>query len=138
MSVDTLNPASGTNGTNGIHAMGPPGVQQQQQVQETASVSNGNGSTMPAANDVGGDEDTVAENVGSEVNITINNTMCTFSVRCHLNLRDIALRGANVEFRKEYQVRDHFHSNWCRHRELPRSDLIPPCLHLLLAMSIGF
>eukprot|EP00096_Caligus_rogercresseyi_P009045 TRINITY_DN3000_c0_g1_i4.p1 TRINITY_DN3000_c0_g1~~TRINITY_DN3000_c0_g1_i4.p1 ORF type:complete len:301 (-),score=35.52 TRINITY_DN3000_c0_g1_i4:1415-2317(-) len=36
-----------------------------------------------------------------EVDIVINNVVCSFSVRCHLNLRDIALRGVNVEYRKE-------------------------------------
>lgn len=36
-----------------------------------------------------------------EVDIVINNVVCSFNVRCHLNLRDIALRGINVEYRKE-------------------------------------
>ena len=40
-----------------------------------------------------------------EIDITINNVVCSFSVRCHLNLRDIALRGINVEYRKENGVR---------------------------------
>ena len=39
-----------------------------------------------------------------EIDITINNVVCSFSVRCHLNLRDIALRGINVEYRKENGV----------------------------------
>lgn len=37
----------------------------------------------------------------SEIDIIINNVVCSFSVRCHLNLRDIALKGFNVEFRRE-------------------------------------
>ena len=36
-----------------------------------------------------------------EVDIVINNVVCSFNVRCHLNLREIALRGLNVEYRKE-------------------------------------
>lgn len=36
-----------------------------------------------------------------EIDIVINNVVCSFSVRCHLNLREIALMGANVEYRKE-------------------------------------
>lgn len=36
-----------------------------------------------------------------EIDIVINNVVCSFSVRCHLNLRDIALKGFNVEFRRE-------------------------------------
>lgn len=43
-------------------------------------------------------EETIEE---PEIDIVINNVVCSFSVRCHLNLREIALSGANVEYRKE-------------------------------------
>ncbi|RZC39729.1 TBP domain containing protein, partial [Asbolus verrucosus] len=43
--------------------------------------------------------DSVAEE--PEIDIMINNVVCSFSVRCHLNLREIALNGINVEYRKE-------------------------------------
>lgn len=36
-----------------------------------------------------------------EVDIIINNVVCSFAVRCHLNLRQIALNGINVEYRRE-------------------------------------
>lgn len=36
-----------------------------------------------------------------EIDIVISNVVCSFSVRCHLNLRSIALNGCNVEFRRE-------------------------------------
>ncbi|KAH8416752.1 hypothetical protein KR222_001248, partial [Zaprionus bogoriensis] len=36
-----------------------------------------------------------------ELDIVINNVVCSFSVRCHLKLRDIALNGSNVEYRRE-------------------------------------
>ncbi|KPI94621.1 TATA box-binding protein-like protein 1 [Papilio xuthus] len=36
-----------------------------------------------------------------EIDILINNVVCSFSVKCHLNLRQIALNGVNVEFRRE-------------------------------------
>jgi hypothetical protein len=39
-----------------------------------------------------------------EVDIVINNVVCSFSVRCHLNLRQIALTGCNVEYRRENGV----------------------------------
>ena len=39
-----------------------------------------------------------------EIDIVINNVVCSFSVRCHLNLRQIALTGANVEYRRENGV----------------------------------
>ncbi|XP_037937455.1 putative GPI-anchored protein pfl2 [Teleopsis dalmanni] len=44
---------------------------------------------------------TSAEQEEPEVDIVINNVVCSFSVRCHLNLREIALRGCNVEYRRE-------------------------------------
>ncbi|XP_015122451.1 TATA box-binding protein-like protein 1 isoform X1 [Diachasma alloeum] len=37
-----------------------------------------------------------------EIDIVIRNVVCSFSVRCHLNLREIALRGANVEYKREH------------------------------------
>uniref|UniRef100_A0A0A9ZFM7 TATA box-binding protein-like 1 n=1 Tax=Lygus hesperus TaxID=30085 RepID=A0A0A9ZFM7_LYGHE len=36
-----------------------------------------------------------------EIDIHINNVVCSFSVRCHLNLRQIALTGKHVEYRRE-------------------------------------
>ncbi|XP_075525440.1 TATA box-binding protein-like 1 [Dermacentor variabilis] len=35
------------------------------------------------------------------IDIVINNVVCSFSVRCHLNLRQIALTASNVEYRRE-------------------------------------
>ena len=37
----------------------------------------------------------------SELDIIISNVVCCFSVRCHLNLKEIALNGSNVEYRRE-------------------------------------
>ncbi|GLV38936.1 TATA box binding protein-related factor 2 [Carabus blaptoides fortunei] len=42
-----------------------------------------------------------AEDNEPEIDIVINNVVCSFSVRCHLNLRQIALNGINVEYRRE-------------------------------------
>jgi transcription initiation factor TFIID TATA-box-binding protein len=39
-----------------------------------------------------------------ELDIIISNVVCSFSVRCHLNLREIALNGSNVEYRRENGV----------------------------------
>lgn len=41
------------------------------------------------------------EDPSPEIDIVINNVVCSFSVRCHLNLKQIATQGANVEYRKE-------------------------------------
>ena len=57
-----------------------------------------NGEEVP--NGVNGNEDPK-----EEVDIVINNVVGSFSVKCHLNLRDIALRGHNVEYRRENGVR---------------------------------
>jgi len=38
------------------------------------------------------------------LDITLNNVVCSFSVRCHLNLKQIAMNGFNVEFHKEMAV----------------------------------
>lgn len=40
-----------------------------------------------------------------EIDILIRNVVCNFSVRCHLNLREIALNGSNVEYRRENGVK---------------------------------
>ncbi|CAG2103246.1 unnamed protein product [Medioppia subpectinata] len=39
-----------------------------------------------------------------EVDITINNVVASFSVKCHLNLRQIACKGSNVEYRREQSM----------------------------------
>lgn len=36
-----------------------------------------------------------------EIDIFIRNVVCAFNVSCHLSLRDIALKGTNVEFKRE-------------------------------------
>lgn len=57
-----------------------------------------------------GDDDSttaVTENANSEeqtLDIVINNVVCTFNVRCHLDLRKIALNGTNVEYKRENQM----------------------------------
>ena len=38
------------------------------------------------------------------IDIIINNVVCSFSTRCHLNLKRIALEGSNVIFKKESGV----------------------------------
>ncbi|XP_041357934.1 TATA box-binding protein-like 1 isoform X2 [Gigantopelta aegis] len=42
-----------------------------------------------------------AEAAEPVIDIVINNVVCTFTTRCHLNLKQIALAGANVEYRRE-------------------------------------
>lgn len=47
---------------------------------------------------------TGAEEESPVIDIVINNVVCTFSVRCHLNLKKIAMEGMNVEYKKEQGV----------------------------------
>lgn len=65
--------------------------------QEMALLGDGNGAETYG--DVMADVEPEAEE--PEIDIVINNVVCSFSVRCHLNLRSIALNGFNVEYRKE-------------------------------------
>lgn len=46
-------------------------------------------------------EEAPAEENEPEIDIVISNVVCAFSVRYKLNLKEIALNGANVEFKKE-------------------------------------
>lgn len=55
---------------------------------------------IPTLHEENVDDSQVTENE-PELDILINNVVCSFSVRCHLNLREIALNGLNVEYRKE-------------------------------------
>lgn len=41
------------------------------------------------------------------IDITINNVVCSFSVKSHLNLKQIAQNGFNVEYRRENGVSCH-------------------------------
>ena len=38
------------------------------------------------------------------LNIYVNNVVCSYSTRCHLNLRRIAMEGMHVEYKKENGV----------------------------------
>ena len=46
--------------------------------------------------------ETPKEENAKEVDIVINNVVSSFNVRCHLKLREIALNGINVQYRKEH------------------------------------
>jgi len=94
---------AGTNGAppqqNGRHTLNG--------AQSSVSTSNSLVATMPAiqpkqeVDDTGTAKEEVKEESQPEVDIVINNVVCSFSVRCHLNLKEIALNGSNVEYRKE-------------------------------------
>lgn len=45
-------------------------------------------------------DETMQQEESPQIDVAINNVVCTFSTRCHLNLRHVALNGYNVEFKK--------------------------------------
>ncbi|XP_070557019.1 TATA box-binding protein-like 1 [Ptychodera flava] len=51
--------------------------------------------TQPNANEVDRDDN------NDSVDVFINNVVCTFSTRCHLNLKRIGMEGVNVEYRRD-------------------------------------
>ena len=44
-----------------------------------------------------------------DIDIVINNVVCTFTTKCHLNLKRIAMEGVHVEYRRENGVSISFH-----------------------------
>ena len=38
------------------------------------------------------------------VDVVINNVVCSFSTKCHLNLKRIAMEGTNVEYHRQHGV----------------------------------
>ncbi|KAK7501398.1 hypothetical protein BaRGS_00007202 [Batillaria attramentaria] len=38
------------------------------------------------------------------IDININNVVCTFNVRCHINLKRVAMEGSNVEYRRQHGI----------------------------------
>lgn len=64
---------------------------------KTEDIQNSNGDTTSAETAEQKEED-------AEVDININNVVCNFTVRCHLNLRQIATHGYNVVYKREQAV----------------------------------
>lgn len=80
---------------------------QQPAIEQIPIVQAVHGQNPLEYNSIGRENNTIDQNSNSEqeaepeIDIVINNVVCSFSVRCHLNLREIALNGMNVEYRKE-------------------------------------
>ena len=69
----------------------PQGFPQQSSIQAVQSVKNENGAV-------------VAEDQPT-IDIVISNVVCSFSTRCHLNLKRIAMEGSHVVYKRENGVR---------------------------------
>lgn len=54
--------------------------------------------------DVGGDGSGQRTTTMTTTDIVVNNVVCSFSTRCHLNLRKIAMQGIHVEYKKENSI----------------------------------
>ncbi|CAG9098039.1 unnamed protein product [Plutella xylostella] len=83
--------AVGQHALHGAHAMPAHMVPDHEYCENKAPPA-----PAPAVEDPAPDEEETPE-----IDIMINNVVCSFSVKCHLNLRQIALQGVNVEFRRE-------------------------------------
>ena len=112
MSVETMTPET-NNGHVGKAAAPAPhalGAGESDEEAPAAAAHNGvDGAKNGGGQNAAAEEEELAEDVKPEVDIKISNTMCTFNVRCHLNIRDIAQRGANVKYRKAKRVRSFEH-----------------------------
>ena len=71
-------------------------IQLKQEIEDPSEVPGG----AAAVTGVVGKEE-IKDESQPEVDIVINNVVCSFSVRCHLNLKEIAMNGSNVEYRRE-------------------------------------
>ena len=74
--------------------------------------SNGSGDCV---NEMNCDESVVGAQEPSDepvIDITINNVVCSFSVKSHLNLKQIAQTGFNVEYRRENGVKMSLVLDW--------------------------
>lgn len=74
-------------------------------VDQTNKINDVKEEEIPAANETPEValtvEDATPEEPEPEIDIVISNVVCAFSVRCRLALKEIALNGANVEFKRE-------------------------------------
>lgn len=61
---------------------------------ETLQPQNGTADTVPPE----------PEEEGPLLSISINNVVCSFSTKCHLNLKKIATEGTNVEYHRQHGV----------------------------------
>lgn len=70
---------------------------------ETDSEEYSSGTITEAknGNTEGTAENTTGDDSDPNIDIFISNVVCTFSVRCHLNLKKIGMEGVNVEYKRE-------------------------------------
>ncbi|XP_076439931.1 TATA box-binding protein-like 1 [Babylonia areolata] len=63
-----------------------------------------NSSLQNHVNGTGEEGENEVEDSQNVIDIHINNVVCSFSVRCHINLKRLAMEGANVEYRREHGI----------------------------------
>jgi len=88
--------------SNGIHASN--GLSMASVTVPSPSNGHANGSTGHTESEMGQPLEVEAEEEASEVDIEISNVVCNFKTRCHLHLRQIAMKGSNVVFKREMGV----------------------------------
>lgn len=74
-------------------------------VVNTISVGPVNGQQVSVDNSTleGHEQSTLSDT--KTMDVTINNVVCSFSTKCHLNLKRIAMEGSNVEYHRQHGVR---------------------------------
>ena len=100
-----LSAAAATASTSSFNTNGHARVEMSTAAAPEAATAAAAGEELANGVNVGGDGGEQSQEEQKEVDIVINNVVGSFSVKCHLNLRDIALRGHNVEYRRENGVR---------------------------------
>jgi hypothetical protein len=90
--------------TNNNHSV-PPLIHQQTFKETPAEVVKEEVKEVPVEEPVAEETEVPAEEENEEpepeIDIVISNVVCAFSVRCQLALKEIALNGANVEYKRE-------------------------------------
>lgn len=81
----------------------PAGTGVLQNVPENGCIPNSKDQEQlqPVADSVHNEASNEPQQESPVIDIIINNVVCSFSTRCHLNLKRIALEGANVIYKKE-------------------------------------
>ncbi|CAL8096939.1 unnamed protein product [Orchesella dallaii] len=90
--ISVAGPEANGNGMSVIGSDHKENLQLAKSTAETSDLIQQNGTSV---------EPKVEEKGENEIDIILNNVVCNFSVRCHLNLKQIAMNGHNVEFHRE-------------------------------------
>lgn len=102
---DILNNSSNSTTTTTMITNRDEGEQQQQQPHNNCTdIASSEQQQQQQGMGTEPDSTAVSEDDQPIVDIIINNVVCSFNTRCHLNLKKIAMEGMHVEYRRENGV----------------------------------